>query len=484
MQVLRIQVIRLIVAFAATASLLATLPASAVSRCGTFEIVPIPGMTSHLAAFDDGTVWAIGGSASAPTVPVLRHFDGSAWSEQPLPAEADGFAFSASGSTPDGDAWFAATRAYSVYEIRVLFMRVRGGNVDRVDTFLYPSSINTPGAPVDISASSADDVWALTASGDVIHFDGASWQAMDVPPIYTPDQRLYPKAIYAAAPDDVWTVGYGGSGRATYIGYTQHWNGSSWTKVSTPFDGQDQTFFLDIDGSGSNDIWVAGHSNYSQDILLHWDSSEWIQAQGPASGAAMAKVMTMGPGNAWAVPYSLSAGDAFYYWNGAAWSEGARFNLPDAVTISWHDVAKAGTCDAWAVGAYYDGTAYQPLAARLMPGDVQAQAEVLVGAIDVTRARASGKSYYGEAVVTILDGDLTPVSGAIVSGDFSGPSSESLVATTGADGRAVFSSAVVRRPSGNWCFTVAGVSASGAIYNEALNMESSDCEAGGGGNRR
>lgn len=358
------------------------------------------------------------------------------------------------------------------------------GNVDRVDTFLYPSSINTPGAPVDISASSADDVWALTASGDVIHFDGASWQAMDVPPIYTPDQRLYPKAIYAAAPDDVWTVGYGGSGRATYIGYTQHWNGSSWTKVSTPFDGQDQTFFLDIDGSGSNDIWVAGHSNYSQDILLHWDSSEWIQAQGPASGAAMAKVMTMGPGNAWAVPYSLSAGDAFYYWNGAAWSEGARFNLPDAVTISWHDVAKAGTCDAWAVGAYYDGTAYQPLAARLMPGDVQAQAEVLVGAIDVTRARASGKSYYGEAVVTILDGDLTPVSGAIVSGDFSGPSSESLVATTGADGRAVFSSAVVRRPSGNWCFTVAGVSASGAIYNEALNMESSDCEAGGGGNRR
>jgi hypothetical protein len=325
-------------------------------------------MTSHLAAFDDGTLWAIGGSAVDPDTPVLRHFDGITWSEQALPPEADGFAFGASGSTPDGDAWFVGTRAYTVYEIEVLLMRVSGGGVDRVDTFLYPSTINQPGAPVDISGSSADDVWVLTASGDVIHFDGSSWQATDVPPIYSPDQRLYPKAIYAAGQDDVWTVGYGGSGRATYIGYTQHWDGSAWTTESTPFDGQDPSFFRDIDGSGPDDIWVAGDAGYLGDILLHWDGVTWTHEQGPASGTAMGKIMTMEPGNAWAVPYSISDADVFYYWDGTAWSEGATLDVPGAVTISWHDVAKAGACDAWAVGAYYDGTTYQPLAARIIPG--------------------------------------------------------------------------------------------------------------------
>jgi hypothetical protein len=56
-------------------------------------------------------------------------------------------------------------------------------------------------------------------------------------------------------------------------------------------------------------------------------------------------------------PFGLSAGDVSYHWNSGVWSNGTRFDLPDAVTISWHDLAKAGTCDAWAVGAYYDGTA-------------------------------------------------------------------------------------------------------------------------------
>ena len=106
MQLFRSNLIGLIVSIAAITGMLATPSVSAVTRCGTFEMVPIPGMASHLVAFDDGTVWAIGGSTANPSTPVLRHFDGSTWSEQGLPAEADGFAFGSAGSTPDGDAWF------------------------------------------------------------------------------------------------------------------------------------------------------------------------------------------------------------------------------------------------------------------------------------------------------------------------------------------------------------------------------------------
>lgn len=482
MQVHRNRLIHLLTIILAISFTLMASTASAISRCGSFEIVPSPGMISHLAAINDGTLWGIGSSDIDPGTAVLRHFNGHTWDEQALPSEADGFAFGAAGSTPDGDAWFAGTRSYSVYEIEVVFMRVRGGGVDRIDTFLHPSTINLPGAPVDISAANADDVWALTASGDVIHFNGSDWTPVDVPGAFSEGNPVfYAKGIYVADPDDVWITGYDRPSRGTYLSYTQHWDGSAWTTVPTPFDGQDLTFFLDIDGSGPDDIWVAGHWNYSEDILLHWDGDAWTQAQGPASGAAMAKVMSMQPGNAWSVPYSVSQGDVFYYGNGVSWSEGTVFDLPDAVTISWHDAVKVNDCDAWAVGAYYDGMAYQPLAARLMPGEVQA--EVFVNSIDVTRVRVAGKSYYSETVVMVVDADLAPIEGAIVSGDFSGPSSESLVATTGVDGTAVFSSATVTKPRGSWCFAVTDVATSAGTYNEPMNTETSDCEAEGGGGK-
>ena len=74
---------------------------SAASPCGTFEMVPMPGRALHVTAFEDGTATAIGSSADDPTIPVLRHFDGNAWSEHSLPTEVDGYAFGAAGSSPE-----------------------------------------------------------------------------------------------------------------------------------------------------------------------------------------------------------------------------------------------------------------------------------------------------------------------------------------------------------------------------------------------
>ena len=432
--------------------------ASAISPCGTFEMVPMPGRALLVTAFEDGTATAIGGSAADPAIPVLRHFDGDSWSEQSLPSEVDGYAFGAAGRTPDGHAWFAGTRAYTVYEVGVVFMRVEGGSIEDIDF------VTSPRAPVDISGTSSDDVWALTSGGDVIHFDGASWQVMDVPEIYS---RLYPQAIHAASPDDVWIAGYGGNARGEYIGYIQHWNGASWVRISTPFDNQDPSRFLDVDGSGSNDIWVSGGD--AEDILLHWDGNAWTRAPGP--GSSVARVLAMEPDNAWAV---TNMSDVVYYWNGDLWSEGGVLDFPgSAVTISLRDLAKAGTCDAWIVGDYYDGTAYQPWAARLIPGEVSTGggeddastgAGVLVGAIDITRIRAPRKSYYAQATLTILDGNSKPIEGAVVAGNFSGPSNESLVAASDAGGVTVFSSGVVSRPEGSWCFSVTGIRVSDVNY--------------------
>ena len=125
MQVIRTKTMHLIVAIVSIAGMLAIQPASAVSRCGNFEMVPMPERVTEIVPFENGEASAIGSSADNPSVQVLRYFDGGSWTEQPLPAEAEGFAFGAAGGTPDGHAWFLGTRASTVYEIDVIMLHVR-----------------------------------------------------------------------------------------------------------------------------------------------------------------------------------------------------------------------------------------------------------------------------------------------------------------------------------------------------------------------
>ncbi len=458
---------------------------NAIDRCGSFEVVDNPGFASNIAALADGTAWAMGLSPGASFTPALYYFDGISWSDYPSPSEIDGFVFGASGTTPDGDAWFAGTRAYSVYEIEIAFIRMRNGSIDQIDKMLYSG-----GAPIDISASTATEVWALTASGNILRFDGLSWDTIDVPQPFSPQRSIHPAGIYVSNSNDVWITGSGGPGRADYFGYVQHWDGSQWDLVTTPYTGQDLSFFEDIDASGPNDIWISGHWGYSEDILLHWDGSSWEKSQGPLK--PMDEILVMGEGNAWAFPYSLTEGNIFFYWNGIQWSEGSQLTLDTAKTINWQDVSKAGECDAWAVGFYHDlNLVKHPVTARLRPGVIQPPQEpqrvVSVTAIDVSRTQVSRKSYSGIASVSVTDQNQEPLAGAVVHGYFSGPSNENVSATTDHNGIANFTSSVVSRPSGNWCFSVTGMKSSLGIYNADLNIETSDCEAndpdGGGGKR-
>lgn len=359
---------------ATVAAILIPIAALAAPQCGTFEIMPTPNpgtssnSLSSIAAVGDGTAWALGSQSGDGTSALLMHYDGSQWSEVAMPSEVDGVAFGPSGNTPDGDVWMIGTRSYTVYQVEVFCVRARDGVIDRVDSF--PNG----GAPVHISATAADDVWSVSGGiwstdmgGYVQHFDGTGWTTMQLPAPFI--YRNDPQAIYAAGPDDVWIAGLGGDGRARYEGYVQHWDGSTWERIPTPFDGQNLIFFESIDGSGPNDIWISGHVNYSEDLLLHWDGSSWTTHTGLATPEPLSDVVAPGVGNVWASPYSLDPGSPFYYFDGSAWAEGAELAVPGAVTVNWRDLSRGGACDVWAVGSYHDGTTHHTLAARLVDGE-------------------------------------------------------------------------------------------------------------------
>lgn len=64
--------------------------------------------------------------------------------------------------------------------------------------------------------------------------------------------------VFGFGADDVWAVG----AESTVL----HWDGSSWTKLSTPFDGaSDKPRLLAVWGSSPDDVWVAGEGT-----MLHF----------------------------------------------------------------------------------------------------------------------------------------------------------------------------------------------------------------------
>jgi hypothetical protein len=170
----------------------------------------------------------------------------------------------------------------------------------------------------------------------------------------------------------VWVAGIGGDSRARWEGYVQHWDGASWETVSTPFDGQNLTFFESIDGSGPDDIWISGHINYSEDLLMHWDGSSWSQYPGLADPEPLKDVVVPGANIAWATPYSLDPGSPFFYFDGEGWVVGAEPVVPGAVTVNWRGLSQGGACDVWAVGSYHEGNTHHTLAARLVEGQMVA----------------------------------------------------------------------------------------------------------------
>lgn len=456
--------------------------AFAVPRCGSFEMIEMPVRSITIVPFSDGTLTGIGMSSANPAIPVVFYYDGSQWAESAMPAELDGFAFTAaSARDPSGGAWFAATKAFSVYEIEVAFVYAVGGEITDVHKLR-----SSTGAPLDISAPSVTDVWAASRDGDVFHFDGNKWSVIDVPDVI-PGQHINPKSVYAVSSNDVWLAGYVSPGKLTDHGYVQHWDGSSWRVVSTPYDNETSWhFFNDMDGSGADDIWIVGEGSVTGPILMHWNGSEWSVRNNAVSDNTFAKVLAMAPANAWAVPIQSSS---LYYWDGSQWAATEGFAFPNAAnTISMRSIAKAGACDAWAVGDYHDGIAWHAWGARLVEGDVVSPppppppvdvTKVFVASGIVTRNEVARRTFNATASVTVRDSNGNAVSGARVSGSFSGPSNESKTAVTGSDGKAYLTSTTIYRPSGSWCFAVSGVQVDGATYDGSLNAVSTVCEAGG-----
>jgi hypothetical protein len=179
------------------------------------------------------------------------------------------------------------------------------------------------------------------------------------------------EGVSAISSKDVWTVGVTFSG----ILLAEHWDGTSWTVVSTPNPGPpgNQNLFA-VSGAAGNDVWAVGYYNDNNGrtlpLILHWDGTSWTLADVPVRPGHVYElfgVAAISTTDVWAVgvtnagaPTSVSSNDRIItvalHWDGTSWSQ-VPTESPSKYD-AFQGVGGTSSNNVWAVGTQF-GDAYE-----------------------------------------------------------------------------------------------------------------------------
>ncbi|HET9343576.1 MAG TPA: hypothetical protein VFO25_11750 [Candidatus Eremiobacteraceae bacterium] len=206
-----------------------------------------------------------------------------------------------------------------------------------------------------------DDSWPLTE-----HYDGTSWSIVISP---QPDFSQL-SSVREITPTDVWAVGSVLNRNGISQTLTMHWDGTTWTIVASPDVGSNSNQLNALAANSTSDIWAFGSyfdttANAYLTLALHWDGASWSVVSSPdvtGSNNQLLGAGSLGSTDVWAVGVSQGSSSPkalAEVWNGSALSIVPTPNIGYSIFRSIVPIAQNNT---WAFGYYYSGPYFAPLA--------------------------------------------------------------------------------------------------------------------------
>jgi hypothetical protein len=359
----------------ATAALFA-LPSAAAAAC-SWKLVtsPSPGVNNILNGISGSStsdVWAVGRTKppSAPGMTLAEHWDGTAWSIVPTPNPYLLNVLFAVADVSPKNAWAVGVGVASSGGNQALILHWNGTAWSQV--VAPPLSGRLPSLN-HLAAISSKDIWAAGTSTDlsganpaplVEHWNGKTWSIVSSPNLGTYGSAF--ASISATAPNDVWAVGgtLTNPSGSSFVTLTEHWNGKKWSIVSSPNANSGDNLFNATVSIAPNDAWAIGDyytGSAFNTLTEHWDGTKWSIVKSPNVG-------TLGDGlfgaaafsstSVWAVGavFTASTQDSTFSikWNGKKWAYVKSPNLSGGNPDYFNAAAALpGTTTLWAVGANY-----------------------------------------------------------------------------------------------------------------------------------
>jgi hypothetical protein len=222
-----------------------------------------------------------------------------------------------------------------------------------------PAAPGIRGVLSDVSATSANDVWAVgtTPFRDgsrtlAERWNGAAWKHIPTP---SPGRRSIRQdqlvAIAAITPTDAWAIGTWGINDAPLL---LHWDGAKWQRHLLPWNARHAQLF-DIGAISASDVWAVGVTERGFTQAVQYNGTKWrnVDTIGTGRGPRPELLAVAGSSRSdvWAV--GQGAGPLVEHWNGFRWhlaSHSRKRGREVGVTTT-------STTDAWGVGTYKLGSA-------------------------------------------------------------------------------------------------------------------------------
>jgi hypothetical protein len=340
-------------------------PAAPAAAQASWAVVASPNPSTVASALQDVVVvpsttvaWAVGyryDSAAAAYRTLTMRNAGSGWSVVSSPNQGTGYnQLKKVDATATNNVWALGSGG-------------SGNLVERYDGTAW-RVMSAPSVGVrDLDVLSANEVWAVGNSGSntaVARWRDGSWQV--IPSLTAAANHLMVfEAVAALASNDVWAVGwdrdYSVSSRPV-SSLVAHYNGSTWTRVPSPNPRTRNTLYA-VHALSATNVWAVGVAqNVSSGIeddslMMRWNGTTWTRVTTPeaepGSGDKLLAVAAVSASSIWGIGYYNSPTSGLIeplllHWNGSAVTKDPAPDLTTSAILFGASASPGGT--VWAVG--------------------------------------------------------------------------------------------------------------------------------------
>ena len=343
---------------------------------------------SRVACTSESDCWAVGWHTGGGVQQTLiEHWDGASWSivASPNTNQARGNLLTDVTCVSANDCW-AVGYHHAGSAARTLIEHWDGASWSIVTS--PNTTDTNHNFLAGVTCVSASDCWAVGSTDGVFralieHWDGTSWSITT-----SPIGSLVPAhlaSVTCTSASDCWAVGWqqAGANPKTLI---VRWDGTLWSNVISPNTSPLHSSSLhSVRCVSASDCWAIGYANtgglavsgisigsiVAQTLIEHWDGASWSILSSPNTDAAQSNalhdVACLVESECWAVGYGESAGAQTLVerWDGSSWSivPSPNVSAGKAANLLYGTTCPTET-QCWAVGFYHNGVVFQTLIER------------------------------------------------------------------------------------------------------------------------